>query len=167
MPQLADPIAVPELSITSADIARLGPPEDWTNTANFPTKFYNPAALPESGDLIDPYVHNPILTLGLPSAPLDVSPHLTIDESRTERFGVPILQVLPNAGKDGITHLPEDREGLHILHPLAFRHAVLLGQSVRLCGVAGGLVRDKYRGTVLGGTAIYVPDPAMIASDRM
>lgn len=167
MPQPFEPIGVPELSIRPEDVARLGDPEAWVNTANYPTNLYDPASVPSDSDMIDPYQHDPILAMEIPAAPLDVSPSITIDESRSERFGVPIVKVSPNQGSDGIKNLPANRESLHILHPTAFRHATLLGESVRLCGVAGGLVRDRYRGTVLGGTAIYVPDPAMIARDGM
>lgn len=167
MPQRFEQVGQPELAITPADVAALGNPETWVNTTNFPTKLYDPRLVLEGSDTIDPAIP-PIFTMAPAENPIDVTPLAEPDELRTEQFGVPIMRVQPNPAPDGITNLPENRESLHLLHPIALRHAALLGrQSMRLCGLLGGLVRDRDRGTVLGGTAIYVLDPHMIARDGM
>lgn len=166
MPQRFDSLGEPEPAITPTDIPRLGDPLSWENTTNFPFKLYNPGVVNLGSDLIDPGIE-PILALPPSEHPVDVSPIETLDEARTEQFGVPIMRVQPNPGPNGITNLPHSPESLTIVHPIAYRHAVLLGESVRLCGVMGGLVRDRHKGTVLGSTAIYLPDPHMIVRDGM
>jgi hypothetical protein len=169
MPQLRshELDAPPGLALTEADIPHLGDPEEWVNAANYPQRLYDPRLVPANGDIIDTAVHDPILDLAPGSAPVDVSPDATIDVMRTKRWGVPILQVSPSLAGDGVRHWPEDPDRLHLVHPIALRHAALLGKSLRFCVVTGGLLRDQEFKTVAGGTALYVFDPEMLASDGM
>lgn len=163
------PARLPEAALAAADIARVGDPETWVNTANYPLRLFGPNAIPPEGDLVDRARHSPILDMPVPSAPLDSSPHLTLDESRTAQFSAPVFSVRPNRGPNAIAHLPpaEERESLHFVHPIALRHAALLGQSLRFCVTSGGLLRDSRTGTVAGGTSVYVFDPDMLAGDGM
>lgn len=167
MPVPMPPTVRPEAAVAPADMSLIGDPEKWVNTANYPTRLFAPAAIPPQGDLMDRTVHEPILDMPVPSAPVDSSPDLLLDESRTEQFGAPIFAVRPNTGPDAIQYLPppDERESLHFVHPIALRHAALLGQSLRFCVVSGGLLRDSRFGTVAGGTSIYVFDPDMLAQD--
>jgi hypothetical protein len=165
MPVPTPPIRRPELALSTADVARLGDLEETINTANFPVRFYNPDAALHGTDLIDMELHEPLVELPLPSAPLDSSPHLELDVRRTEQFGAPIMQVRPNYGSDGIKNLPEQRDTLHFIHPIALRHMALRGMPLDFCVVSGGLLRDFRHKTVAGATAVYVFDPDMLATD--
>jgi hypothetical protein len=163
------PLRTPDIALTGADIASLGDAEEWVSTTNYPLRLYAAAAVPPQGDSVDRNEHAPILDMPVPAAPVDSSPHAVLDELRTERFGAPIFAVHPNYGSDAIRHLPpaEERDRPYFIHPIALRHAALLGRSLRFCVVAGGLLRDSRDGTVAGGSAIYVMDPEMLARDGM
>lgn len=167
MPQPTEPLRVPDLALTPSDVAALGDAREWVSTTNYPLRLYAPDAIPPQGDLVDRSIHAPILDMPVPAAPVDSSPRLEVDESRTEQFNAPVFKVYPNYGSDAIRHLPpaEERERPHFIHPIALRHAALLGQSLRFCVVAGGLLRDSREGTVVGGSAVYVMDPEMLHRD--
>lgn len=167
MPVSTPPVRRPELALHAADIARLGDLEEAVNTANFPVRFYDPGMAVPGTDLIDTAVHDPLAELSIASAPVDSSPDIELDARRTEQFGVPIVQVRPNYGSDGITNLPEQRDTLHFIHPIALRHMALRGMPLDFCVVSGGLLRDFRRKTVAGATAVYVFDPDMLATDGM
>jgi hypothetical protein len=166
-PEPARLVHMPEAALTAADIAHLGDPEDWANAANYPQRLYDPMLRPNNGDLVDTDQHDPILDLPPATTPVDVSPEAVINEIRSELFGAPIFTVRPNRGGDGIKHWPDNPDRLHIVHPIALRHAAVLGRSLRFCVVTGGLLRDSQRKTVAGGTALYVFDPQTLALDGM
>lgn len=165
MPVPTPPVRRPELALTAADIAAIGDLEEAVNTANFPVRFYDPDAAVPGTDLIDTASHAPLVELPISSAAVDSSPDLALDARRTEQFGTPIFQVRPNYGSDAITNLPEQRDTLHFIHPIALRHMALRGMPLDFCVVSGGLLRDLHRGTVAGATAVYVIDPDMLATD--
>jgi hypothetical protein len=167
MPQPVEPVGMPELALTAADIDHLGDPEEWVNAANYSQRLYDTDLRAVDGDLIDTAVHEPLLDLAPGSTPIDVSPHATLDVGRSERFGAPVFAVRPNEASDGIRHWPDDADRLQLVHPIALRHAALLGRSLRFCVVTGALLRDRHYKTVAGGTALYVFDPQMLASDGM
>jgi len=165
MPVPTPPIRRPELAVTAADITGLGDLEEAVNTANYPVRFYDSGAAVPDTDLIDTDMNPPSAELPISSVPVDSSPDLQLDMRRTEQFGVPIMQVRPNYGPDGITNLPEQRDTLHFIHPIALRHMALRGMPLDFCVVSGGLLRVLRRKTVAGATAVYVFDPDMLATD--
>lgn len=152
-------------SLTVADLDTLPPWEEWANAANFPAKIYDPTSVDEQGFIESDAI--PLAVYPVPSAPIDGSLNAELDEQRTAQFGQPIFTISVQENTAGLRYWPENPDTLTFVHPQAIRHAAALGYDLHNCVTLGSLVRDTTSKTVMGGSAIYVLDPNMLAQDAM